>query len=457
MKQPFKKALSGLAATAALCTVSLSTAPLAFAAANSTSTTNHSTTSSAPTLVALGDSITFGYNLPDTKNNTVPSQSAYPFLIGKADHMNVTDLGIPGWTSSDLLSALSSANFDRAIHFANVVSIDIGSNDLLHLSAPLIAEATANPGSPLQLTSAEQQAFQQAITTFGSNLGKIVSTVRKLTNAPILLYNLYDPFPVGTNLNVVTEQLEASENGAISQVAAAVPNVTVVDAHKAFAAHQLTYVRVAEKDVHPTAAGQGVLAQIGETALLPYLAQISKQTSSASTDALLAGSLSSSGGSVTGNLNGTKVSFTVPSTSLRQGTEVDLTSQPANSLSSLAAKHTEVAAEVGLNFMAGVQLTKPYQLTLSNKAIPANGAVYQVTAAGQLTPVPAAKVSAGQAVISATKAGDFVVLAPATSAVPGVTKPVTGLPFEREGTVAVLLLLAGVGLVWFARRPRREA
>ncbi|QSO51723.1 SGNH/GDSL hydrolase family protein [Alicyclobacillus curvatus] len=457
MKQPFKLALSGVAATAALCTISLSTAPLAFAQTNSANTTTQNTTSSAPTLVALGDSITFGYNLPDTKGNTVPSQSAYPFLIGQTDHLNVSDLGVPGWTSTDLLSALSSANFDRAIHSADVVTIDIGSNDLLHLSAPLIAQATLNPGSPLQLTSAQQQAFQQAITTFGSNLGKIVSTVRGLTHAPILVYNLYDPFPTGTNLNVVTEQLEASENGAISQVAAAVPGVTVVDAHKAFATHQLDYVRVAQNDVHPTAAGQGVLASIGETAMLPYLAQISKQAPSSFRDALLAGSLSAGGGSLTGMVNGSQVTLAVPGGSLSQGTEVDFTSQPSNSLSSIDTQHTSVAAEIGLNFMAGIQLSKPYQLTLVNKSIPANGAVYQITAGGQLTAVPGAKISAGQAVISASEPGDFVVLAPVSAVVTGVTKPVTGLPFERQGAAAMLLLLAGSGLVWFARRPRKEA
>ena len=33
-------------------------------------------------LVGLGDSITYGYNLPDTNNNTNSSAFAFPYLIG---------------------------------------------------------------------------------------------------------------------------------------------------------------------------------------------------------------------------------------------------------------------------------------------------------------------------------------------------------------------------------------
>ncbi|WP_054971079.1 SGNH/GDSL hydrolase family protein [Alicyclobacillus ferrooxydans] len=451
MDNRIKKALSGLAAAATLSAVGLASAPMALAATGSASSTANSATK-APMLVALGDSITFGYNLPDTNHNSVPSQSAYPYLIGKADHMKVSDLGIPGWTSTDLLNALSSANFDRVIQSANVVVIDIGSNDLLHLSGPLLQQAQANPTAPIQLTQQQQAAFQQAITTFGGNITKIVAGVRKMTNAPILLYNLYDPFPPGTGVNTVTEQLEAVENGLIAQVSASVPNVTVVDAHKAFAGQQTTFVRIAEGDVHPTLAGQGVLAQIGETALLPDLANLSKMNSSAGATSLLAGSVTPAGGTVSGSLYGTNVTLSVPQGTVNQGTEVDVTSQPAASLMNLAPAHMQVVAEEGLNFMSGTKFSGSYKLTLANPAIPAAGAVYQVTANGQLVAVPEAKVTAGQAVIPANQSGDFVVLAPAKAPVTGVTKPVTGLPFLQEGSFAAGLLLAGAGLVWMTRR-----
>src|ERR1700730_8454693 len=55
-------------------------------------------------LVGLGDSITFGYNLG--ANNNQPSQYAFPFLMGEDTHLHVRDLGIPGWTTSDLLNAI---------------------------------------------------------------------------------------------------------------------------------------------------------------------------------------------------------------------------------------------------------------------------------------------------------------------------------------------------------------
>lgn len=459
MNNGFKKALSGATAVAVLSAVGVASAPLAFAATGGNSnSSNTTTTQSQPLLVALGDSITFGYNLPDTNGNTVPSASAFPISIGQADHMRVSDLGIPGWTSTDLLNALQSPDFERAIQAANVVSIDIGSNDLLHLAGPLITQAKANPTAPLQISSQQEAAFKDAITAFGGNITKIVTAVRQLTNAPILLYNMYDPFPVGTGLNTVTEQLEAGENALIAQVAASTPNVTVVDAHKAFATHELAYVRVAQNDVHPTVVGQGVLAQIGETALLPNLPTIAKaKVSPLGSTSLLATSLPGTGGSVSGTLSKSKVTVSIPTGALNHGTEVAVTSQPANTLLSLATSHTQVVSEVGVNFMAGVKLASPYQLTVTNPAIVSSAAVYQVGTNGSLVAVPSAKVTTGKAVIPATKAGDFVILTPKQAAVTGVTKPVTGLPIVEEGALSLALIIAGAGLVWLARRRRGEA
>ncbi|MDP4158056.1 MAG: SGNH/GDSL hydrolase family protein, partial [Bacillota bacterium] len=59
-----------------------------------------------PNLVALGDSITFGYHLPDQIGQQ-PSPHAFPSLIGEG-HFKVTNLGYPGLTSSGLLLALST-------------------------------------------------------------------------------------------------------------------------------------------------------------------------------------------------------------------------------------------------------------------------------------------------------------------------------------------------------------
>lgn len=360
-------------------------------------------------LVALGDSITFGYNLSDTDNNTVSSASAYPTLIGKDEHYTVSNLGIPGWTSADLLNALATPSFTRAIQGASVVSIDIGSNDLLETAESLgLLEPSNLTASSIQLTPTETQAFQTALVQFGINMTEIVMKVRAETKAPIILYNLYNPIPSQVSLSAITEQYESYENQTIAMLASMTPNTVLADAHSAFENEQMTYVRVAELDVHPTVLGQTALAQVGEKALLTLKSQIKSSTSPVTT--MVVGDEAGAGGSITGDLQGTQVSLTIPSQALNQESEVDVTSQGSSAIpTSLLPKGMKVITEESLNYQAGVAMQSPYSLVLDNPLITSGAKVYTVTNAG-LKPFTGAKVTAGKVTITSKLALDFVVL-----------------------------------------------
>lgn len=467
-RRPDQKVVRAFVAMATVSTTVFLTIPAVFAATGS----GNSTTSQAPplqnaasqaatavakhepSLVALGDSITFGYNLSDTDNNTLPSAFAFPALISKADNLKLSNLGTPGWTSADLLNALSSPNFQQAIAGANVVVLDIGSNDLLGPAAQmgLLSQGEANPSGNITVTPEEQKAFATAVTNFGTNLTEIVGGIRKLTTAPVLLYNLYNPFPASTGLGGVTAQLETPMNNIIAQVGAAVPNVYFVNANQAFANNQLTYVRIAEHDVHPTPTGQGVLAQAGEQALQPALAAVEKSATgmTAGVTSLAVQAVPASGGVVKADFGATSIELSIPTGVLNQSSEVDVTSDLTD-MSKLAPKNTTVLATFAVNFMAGVQLAGPYQATVSNQNIPASAAVYQVSA-GKLTPVPGAIVTKGRVAFATTEAGEFIVLAPVQKVVPNATKPVTGVPVRGEGMLAGGLVALGSLLLWRNRR-----
>ncbi|KUO95485.1 GDSL-type esterase/lipase family protein [Ferroacidibacillus organovorans] len=247
-----KKPLLGLAS--AFLTVSM-LSPAAFAASRHASV-------SSQTLVALGDSIPFGYNL--VPGNTAPAPQAYPFLIGKAEGMQVSDLAVPGSTSTDLITLLTKASVQQAIKGASVVTIDTGNNDLLQLAVKDGLLTTATP----KLTAAEAAQFEAAILQFGKNLPAILTTIRKLNpNARIVLYNLYNPFsPQLQTLYGLTNQLISEENAIILGDALQF-NVPVANAFGAFAGNEATYIR--PNDVHPTVLGQQVLASLGEQALAP--------------------------------------------------------------------------------------------------------------------------------------------------------------------------------------------
>lgn len=220
-------------------------------------------------LVALGDSIPFGYGLPGaeaspgarTLADLHPAPGAYPFLVAGDNGARVTDLAVPGWTSSNLLNALGTSSFQQALRTANVVTIEIGSNDLLN-AVPDLAQAAA--GGTVQINPARIQA---GIRQLSANLPRILDAVRKQTSAPVILFNLYDPFPATTPLHGEAEAAIRAANDAIAATAAQAA-VPVVDAYRVMDGRQQDLIRIQARDIHPNAAGQRALAQALEAVLM---------------------------------------------------------------------------------------------------------------------------------------------------------------------------------------------
>lgn len=458
-------------------------APQTAWAAGSTNTTNSTTSTSNQTsnaiaqplvhsgarlggLVALGDSITFGYNLNPA--NLIPSQQAFPYLVGTADNMPVTDLGVPSWTSADLVSALQTPNFQRAIANARVVSIDIGNNDLLHLAAQLGLLSAAQSGQPITITPTDQAKFVSAIQTMAMNLKTIIASVKAQTDAPIVLYNLYDPFPTGSALHTAGEQFIPSANQAIAAVAAAV-GIPVADAYSAFDGKQTTLVRVAEGgDVHPTPAGQQVLAQLLEKVVssLTLPQGPASGSTAAVTTALATNPLATTGSTWTSTLgSGAQVTVTAPSGAVAFADNVAVTSTSLSALQPLAPTNDKVVAEFGLDFQSGDTPTQAVTVKYINQAIPAGAKLYEVSASKGLIAVPGTPVSTGQVNASVIGDVDFVVVAPIAStpptkpktpktAVPGATSVSTGFPWLTDGLAGLLLIAFGLLVLRGARRRR---
>jgi lysophospholipase L1-like esterase len=203
-------------------------------------------------LVALGDSIAFGYNLG--VNNQHPSHEAFPFIMGADADMRVRDLGIPGWTSDQLLSALKSdEKFREAVRHADVVTLDIGNNDLLQA-------LKVSQGNPAIIQAYTGKMLQ--------NLSAILTEVQSLTDAKIVVYNVYNAFQVSDPLHSLSLYLLPQINAGIQAVIYGVAlhgTVVLADANTAFGEQQDLYVR--QGDIHPTVEGQKVLAEIGLSAL----------------------------------------------------------------------------------------------------------------------------------------------------------------------------------------------
>lgn len=221
-------------------------------------------TTSAPSLVALGDSITFGYNL--VPGNLKPAPMAFPFLMAKSLHATALDLGIPGYQSTNLLTQLSDPAIQTALGNASYVTIDIGSNDIL---APAMQDGLLSPTHPVTIvTTKEETQFVQAEANFAENLAVILAKVKQdAPKAKVVLYNIYDPIPPSDKaLHLISDSLVRSENATIA-VEAKLFHLPVADAYHAFENKTTAYVRAG--DVHPNVLGQQVLAKVGLAALAP--------------------------------------------------------------------------------------------------------------------------------------------------------------------------------------------
>lgn len=250
-------------------TVSLMSIATAFAGTNLHSNF-HSRRAGTHTLVALGDSITFGYHLPGSNPVTdTPSPLAFPFMLGRFQWDSVKDLGVPGLTSSGLLADLQTPAYQQAVKSASIVTVDIGSNDLL---GPAAEDGLLTPGqSPTQLNTNLGKLESQVPLILGNlrnNMGAILSKVRALNpHATVLVYNLYNP--ISTQESPALHEDGNLLLGNMNQIiagASAVYHDPVADAYDAFAGRQ-QYL-VLPGDVHPNRLGQLVLAWVGEKALL---------------------------------------------------------------------------------------------------------------------------------------------------------------------------------------------
>ncbi|MCL6443581.1 MAG: hypothetical protein K6T83_09025 [Alicyclobacillus sp.] len=248
-------------------------APLETAQAATDATGNAAAqqSSTTGTLLALGDSISYGYNLGD---NQAPSAEAFPFGIGAQEQLSVDDLAIPGETSDQLLASLAKSSLATELASAKLITLDIGSNDLLRLATPLLVQAAS--GKTVSLTSDQRAEFDAAVQHFSNTFPAILEAIGKHASAPVLVYNLYDPVPSTLSLHTVAETYIREENDIIAKAVTAADArgsgspFLLVNAYDVFAGHLTSYIL--PLDVHPSVAGQQALAKAGELVLKAYLA-----------------------------------------------------------------------------------------------------------------------------------------------------------------------------------------
>ena len=196
--------------------------------------------------LALGDSITVGYGV----------QTSFSFPVLYADflrrhnqNLNMLNLGVNGLTTSGLLALLQyNHNFRRSVSQASLITLTIGSNDLLHL--------IGNPNQAID-TSQLPMIFNnlsQALTQVGAEIRRLspMATVKVAT--------LYNPLPAGPYALYM-----ALAQGVIDNVNVRIAtwakhygfNVVYLD--RKFRGKE--WLLIGQDHVHPNAAGYQVIAK----------------------------------------------------------------------------------------------------------------------------------------------------------------------------------------------------
>ncbi|WP_074733278.1 SGNH/GDSL hydrolase family protein [Halobacillus karajensis] len=198
-------------------------------------------------LVAIGDSIPYGYNL--TKENKNPPKESFPYLIGMEKDMEVTNLSIPGLTSAQLLMAVRSNKiFRESLKEADYVIVYIGGNDLLNV-------VKKNGG----LDGLKMEEAAPVIRDLIYNVYSTILEIDELTDGKILVYNIYNPYPAaGDKLSTPLAYIN-QQYASLIQLLKHFASVTLINAYKAYHDHPEYIIK---GDVHPTEKGQRILAEI---------------------------------------------------------------------------------------------------------------------------------------------------------------------------------------------------
>lgn len=168
-------------------------------------------------IVVIGDSIAKGVGSSDE------ATKGFGALIGEKVGGEVTNLGITGLDSSQLIEKLKTEKFQEALQDADVIFVSIGSNDLLKPFLKIVADSAGATGEGKELYKNLQKQFvkmskndplaagdaladavkevkassklKQSVKQFPENFETIITELKEINpDAVIYVNNLYNPY-----------------------------------------------------------------------------------------------------------------------------------------------------------------------------------------------------------------------------------------------------------------------
>ncbi len=243
---------------------------------------------SSQLIVALGDSITAGYE-PGMTETTVPYGYVDRLKEQALFHgrVEVVNYGILGLQTSGLFNYVTAIKEGKAIaagdiqeglrdprltafasgvaeaksklEQADVITITIGGNDV----SALLTEAEGLTNEELKTKAAE------LLNTYRSNVQQVVSLLTEINpNAQIVLADQYQPVPkiagaaIYDELTKVSGSFTSTVDEMVSQFNAEGKKVKAAHVAETFVGKELSLTHIFNEDVHPNQSGYEVIAKV---------------------------------------------------------------------------------------------------------------------------------------------------------------------------------------------------
>lgn len=194
--------------------------------------------------LALGDSIIRGYQIRVDEN--IIHQFSTQLSVETGKQVQSQNEGVIGITSERLNILVQDGVFDEAIKEADIITVNVGGNDILKLVKQ------SDIYSALKSFDSLQEGFSK-------NLAEITSRIGELNpSATIVFLELYNPMPANHQFYSLADKLLPQWNLMIYEAANSTTSSIVVQTTNVINSKNLDYL--ASDGVHPNPSGNTAIS-----------------------------------------------------------------------------------------------------------------------------------------------------------------------------------------------------
>lgn len=229
--------------------------------------------------VALGDSIAAGYGLDGySPGQETPPYDSYQSVVASFLKTVPYNYAVSGDDSNSCINILNSGKADDALATADIVTVSIGSNDLLKPFTEIVKETLQITGgnspsiadilaaaSDLYVQLKDNKILYEKAQAFSANFAVIINLLKqKAPKAEIYVTNIYNPYKYVMLLDESADSYIKEINKAFDTDS---DDYTVIDLYTMFNNKELTNVRFDISDLpginldpHPSKEGHKEIA-----------------------------------------------------------------------------------------------------------------------------------------------------------------------------------------------------